>query len=68
MKCKYIQPTVTVRNVALQQMIALSLNDIAADPGKDVLGKDEVEFEVGDFGFEAEDLFGEETWGGAEEW
>lgn len=68
MKKNYIAPEVKVTKVVLQNMIAMSLGDIPADPGKDVLGKEDIEFEVGDFGFEEEDLFGNESWGGADEW
>lgn len=56
-------PAITATAIQLEEMIAMSFTDTFADPTGDVLVKE------GDFGLE--DLtqdFGNETWGGVNEW
>lgn len=63
MKKEYIMPAITATAIQLEEMIAMSFTDTFADPTGDVLVKE------GDFGLE--DLtqdFGNETWGGVNEW
>lgn len=63
MKKEYSMPVITATAIQLEEIIAISFTDEFADPTCDILVKE------GDFGLE--DLtrdFGNETWGGEEEW